>query len=171
MWNNVNLIVARGINGEIGSKNNLLWNLPTDMRFFKHTTMGHTVVMGRKTWESIGSKPLKGRTNIVITNSKSGSETINGQEVIFMGAKIFEIYLVTLYTPKLQGKVFIIGGAEIYKEFAYLADVMYITEVEREYPEADTFFKCKEEDWKEEATLLISEDSGLQFTIKKFERV
>lgn len=125
----VSIIVAIAQNGTIGDKNALLWHIKEDMRFFRTTTSGHAVVMGRKTFESLGSRPLPKRTNIVITRADrefEGALTAHSlEEAIAMVAGDEEI--------------FIIGGAQIYAEALKVADRMYITFVERDY-EGDTAF-------------------------------
>ena len=125
----VSIIVAIARNGIIGDKNALLWHIKEDMRFFRTTTSGHAVVMGRKTFESLGSKPLPKRTNIVITRAErefEGALTAHSlQEAIRMAGDDEEI--------------FIMGGAQIYREALPVVDRMYITHVERDY-EGDTSF-------------------------------
>lgn len=139
----VSIIVAIAQNGTIGDKNSLLWHIKEDMRFFRTTTSGHAVVMGRKTFESLGSRPLPKRTNIVITRADrqfEGAITAHSlEEAIAMAAGDEEI--------------FIIGGAQIYTEALSVADRMYITHVERDY-EGDTSFPAIDFDkW----TLVASE--------------
>lgn len=125
----VSIIVAIAQNGTIGDKNALLWHIKEDMRFFRTTTSGHPVIMGRKTFESLGSKPLPKRTNIVITRAErefDGALTAHSlQEAIRMAGDDEEI--------------FIMGGAQIYREALPVVDRMYITHVGRDY-EGDTVF-------------------------------
>ena len=125
----VSIIVAIAQNGTIGDKNSLLWHIKEDMRFFRTTTSGHPVIMGRKTFESLGSKPLPKRTNIVITRADrefEGALTAHSlEEAICMAGEDEEI--------------FVMGGAQIYREALSVVDRMYITVVERDY-EGDTSF-------------------------------
>ena len=125
----VSIIVAIAQNGTIGDKNALLWHIKEDMRFFRTTTSGHAVIMGRKTFESLGSKPLPKRTNIVITRADrefEGALTAHSlEEAIRMAGDDEEI--------------FVMGGAQIYAEALNVVDRMYITHVERDY-EGDTSF-------------------------------
>lgn len=134
----VSIIVAIAQNGTIGDKNSLLWHIKEDMRFFRTTTSGHAVIMGRKTFESLGSKPLPKRTNIVITRSErsfEGALTAHSlQEAIRMAGDDEEI--------------FIIGGAQIYAEALTVADRMYITRVERDYEGDTSFPKIDYSVWK-----------------------
>ena len=125
----VSIIVASAQNGTIGDKNSLLWHIKEDMRFFRTTTSGHAVIMGRKTFESLGSKPLPKRTNIVITRS----------DVAFEGALTAHSLEEAIRMAGDDEEIFIMGGAQIYGIALDVADRMYITRVERDY-EGDTSF-------------------------------
>ena len=125
----VSIIVAVAQNGVIGDKNALLWHIKEDMRFFRTTTSGHAVVMGRKTFESLGSKPLPKRTNIVITR----------QNIDFDGALVAHSLMEAIKLAGDDSEIFIIGGAQIYAEALKCADRIYLTRVERDY-EGDASF-------------------------------
>ena len=125
----VSIIVAIAQNGTIGDKNSLLWHIKEDMRFFRTTTSGHAVIMGRKTFESLGSKPLPKRTNIVITRS----------DVKFEGALTAHSLEEAIAMAEGDEEIFIMGGAQIYAIAMDVADRMYITRVERDY-EGDTSY-------------------------------
>ena len=125
----VSIIVAVAQNGTIGDKNSLLWHIKEDMRFFRTTTSGHAVIMGRKTFESLGSKPLPKRQNIVITR----------QDVAFEGALTAHSLQEAIAMAEGDEEVFIIGGAQIYAQALECADRLYLTLVERDY-EGDTSF-------------------------------
>ena len=125
----ISIIVAIAQNGTIGDKNALLWHIKEDMRFFRTTTSGHPVIMGRKTFESLGSKPLPKRKNIVITRS----------DVEFEGAFVAHSLEEAIAMADDDAEVFIMGGAQIYAQALAIADRMYITRVERDY-EGDTSF-------------------------------
>jgi dihydrofolate reductase len=125
----VSIIVAVAQNGTIGDKNSLLWHIKEDMRFFRTTTSGHAVIMGRKTFESLGSKPLPKRTNIVITR----------QDVEFEGALTAHSLEEAIRMADGDEEIFVIGGAQIYAEALKVADRLYITRVEHDY-EGDTSF-------------------------------
>ena len=127
----ISLIVAASTNNAIGKKGQLLWNLPNDMKFFKNTTWGMTVVMGRKTYESV-DKPLPGRVNIVITNQANWS----AEHVVV--AKDLPDALEKAKATNCK-EIFIIGGGEIYKQSMDIADRIYMTRVHAEL-EGDTFF-------------------------------
>ena len=125
----VSMIAAVGKNLELGKNNNLIWHFKEDMKFFKDTTMGHTVVMGRKTFESL-PKALPGRKNIVISSNA---------EYQAQGATV-----VTSVEEALQiadnEEIFVIGGGKIYAEFLPYADKLYLTEIDAECADADTYF-------------------------------
>ena len=125
----VSIIVAIAQNGTIGDKNSLLWHIKEDMRFFRTTTSGHAVVMGRKTFESLGSRPLPKRTNIVITRADRA----------FEGALTAHSLEEAIRLAEGDEEIFIIGGAQIYREALRVADRMYITRVMHDY-EGDTSF-------------------------------
>ena len=127
----LSIIAAIGKNNELGKKNALLWSLPADMEHFRNTTRGHTVVMGKKTFESIGH-PLPNRRNIVITRDETFAP--EGVEI----SKSLEDTLRSL--EKAPEEIFIIGGGEIYKQTIDKADKLYITHVEASFPDADIFF-------------------------------
>ena len=125
----VSIIVAIAQNGTIGDKNSLLWHIKEDMRFFRTTTSGHAVVMGRKSFESLGSRPLPKRTNIVITRADRE----------FEGALTAHSLEEAIRLAEGDEEIFIIGGAQIYREALRVADRMYITRVMHDY-EGDTSF-------------------------------
>ncbi len=125
----LSIISAIGKNNELGKKNTLLWNLPVDMKHFRDLTRSHTVIMGQKTFASIGH-PLPNRRNIVLT--LDDSFRAEGVEIVHSVEEVM----------KLLGdeENFVIGGGQIYKLFIEKADKFYITHVNAEFPEADTFF-------------------------------
>lgn len=133
----ISIIAAIGKNNEIGKKNGLLWNLPADMKHFRKTTSEHTVIMGQKTFESIG-RPLPKRRNIVLTQDKNLK--IEGVEIVHSLEE-----LDILLKKEKDKEVFIIGGGQIYKLFIEKADKLYITYVNGEFKEADTFFPIIDE--------------------------
>lgn len=130
------IVVAASENNVIGKNNQLLWKLPNDMAFFKNVTWGLPVIMGRKTFESFGGKPLKGRTNIVI--SRSGN--IPGAEVV-----VSSLNDAVREAEKTDSKeCCIIGGGEIYKQAMHITDVIYLTRVHATF-EGDTWFPAIDE--------------------------
>src|SRR3989338_10086277 len=157
----ISLIAAIGKNNELGKGNTLLWHLPADMKFFREKTLGHPVIMGRKTFESLG-RPLPNRHNIVITRDKTylrhGVNVVNSLEEAINSARtsLTEGEPASPHDSSGAGEeVFIIGGAEIYKQAIPIADRLYITHIEAEDENADTFLPTiDKQEWK-----LISEES------------
>lgn len=141
----VSLIVAVSENNVIGKDNNLIWNLPKDMKFFKDTTLHHHVIMGRKNFESIPHKfrPLPNRTNIII--SRNTNYTAANSLVVSSIQKALEIA-----KENSDPEPFIIGGGEIYKLALKLdlVDKIYLTRIHGIF-EGDTFFPELDNSWKE----------------------
>ena len=141
----VSLIVAASENGVIGKDNDLIWHLPKDMRFFKETTLGHHVIMGRKNFESIPHKyrPLPNRTNIIITRNSDykaeGCVVVNSVKLALEVAK-----------ENRDTQPFMIGGGQIYKLALEnnLVDKIYLTKVHHTF-DGDTFFPKLNNEWKE----------------------
>jgi len=129
----ISLIAAIGKNNELGKNNSLVWNMPADMRYFRDKT----VIMGRKTFESIG-RPMPNRRNIIITREKSYKA--DGAEVVHLLEEAINRARTPLAQLAQNKEVFIIGGAEIYKQSMNLVDRLYITHIEAEDRDADTFF-------------------------------
>ena len=127
----VSIIVAIGENGEIGANNDLLWRLPDDMKRFKELTTGHTIIMGRKTFESLPKGALPNRTNVVITRNNEAS---------FENCEIFNDLKAAIDTYKNEKEIFIIGGAEIYRQAMITADKLYVTHIHNTFENADVFF-------------------------------
>ena len=141
----VSLIVAVSENGVIGKDNDLIWHLPKDMKFFKETTLGHFVIMGRKNFESIPHKyrPLPNRTNVVITRQSDYKAE---------GCLLVNSLQASLEMSKINGDTepFIIGGGQIYKIALEqnLVDRIYLTKIHHTY-DGDTFFPELNSEWKE----------------------
>ena len=127
----ISLIAAIGKNNELGKGNTLLWSMPADMKHFRETTALHTVIMGRKTFESIG-RPLPDRKNIVITRDVNYKK--EGVEIAHSLAGALDLI------ADQNEEVFIIGGAELYKQTIEIADKLYITHVDAKDKDADAFF-------------------------------
>jgi dihydrofolate reductase len=136
----VSLIVAAGNNNAIGKDNQLLWHLPKDLQFFKQTTWAMPVVMGRKTFESLGGKPLNGRVNIIITRQTNWSH----EGVVVVHSLADAIF----YAKESDYKeVFIAGGGEIYAQALSKASKIFLTRVDANI-EGDTFFpEIDPSDW------------------------
>lgn len=126
----ISLIVAVASNGAIGKQQDLLCHLPNDLKRFKVITLGHTIVMGRRTFESLPKGALPGRTNVVVTRNADASwdntVVVNSIEEVL--------------ADSADKELFVIGGGMLYKQTLDRADRLYITHIHHEFPEADTFF-------------------------------
>ena len=158
----ISIIVAIGNNWVVGINNKLPWDLPADMEHFRRLTVGKPIIMGQKTFESIG-KPLPGRTNIVLTLDKDfhpqGCTISHSIEEAVEAAKDFE-------------EVMICGGVSIYKQFLPLADRMYLTRIEGDF-EGDAFFpEFNWGDWKEVERVehLADENNPYKYSFITLER-
>ncbi|WP_226666745.1 dihydrofolate reductase [Metabacillus litoralis] len=139
----ISLIVAMDEKHLIGKNNELPWRLPQDLAYFKRITMNHKIVMGRKTYESIG-KPLPGRENIILT--RDPSYQIEGCKILHSIDDILDLARNT------DENVFVIGGAEIFKEVLPYSDRLYITHIHHEF-EGDTYFpKLESSEWESVST-------------------
>ena len=125
----ISIIVAMDSNGVIGRENELPWHLPADLQHFKHTTMGKPILMGRKTWESIG-RPLPGRTNIVITRDSDYQAD---------GCVVVNSIDAALAAAGEQDEVMVIGGAEFYRQVLPRTDTLYLTRIHASF-DGDTVF-------------------------------
>ena len=150
------IIAAIGKKRELGKDNQLVFHLKEDMQFFRETTAGHPVVMGRKTWESLPGK-LKNRKNIVI----SRHAVAGADETVSDLPTFINDYQNT------NEEIFIIGGGSIYQEFLPYAKNLYLTEVDAT-TEADTFFPEFNTDDYAKETIKQGSENGLDFTITKY---
>ena len=155
------LIAAIGKNNELGSNNDLLWRLKSDMAFFKRTTLHHRVIMGRKSWESLPVKfrPLPNRINVVISRNErfqlEGALTFQTVEDAIADAK-----------NTTDSTTFIIGGGQIYSHClqANLVDEMYLTHVDAAFADADVFFPAiRVNEWKQETIETIEANEDNQY--------
>ena len=138
----ISLIVAASANGVIGADGELPWHLPDDFRYFKQVTMGKPIVMGRRTWESIG-RPLPGRQNIVVTRQPDFEAA---------GATVADSPDAAVAAAEEAGELMIIGGGEIYRRFLPVADKVYLTSVDAEV-EGDTHFPALDDsEWALESS-------------------
>jgi len=126
----VNIIVAVSDNLAIGRAGDMPWHISADLKYFKRTTQGHTVVMGRRTWESIGCRPLPGRRNIVVSRTMAAGE----------GFEVASSLEQAIKMTAADGESFIIGGGQLYREALPLAGRLYVTHVHTTVADADTFF-------------------------------
>jgi dihydrofolate reductase len=163
----VSAIVAAAENNAIGKNNQLPWYLPEDLKFFKRTTLGKPVLMGRKTYESLG-KPLPGRLNIVMSKQKN-IELPDG----VLQARDLSTAMETLEQQN-NDEVFIIGGGKIFEETLQDIDRLYMTRVHTTIPDADVFFPHIDHShwklaWEEPHTK--DEKHAYDFTFQRWERV
>jgi len=135
---NFSFVVAAAENDAIGKNNGMLWHLPNDLKFFKNITWAMPVLMGRKTFEALGNKPLNGRANLILTRNKSykadGAVVVNNiKDAVFFA------------TQNDYKEIMVIGGGELYKELLSKATKIYLTRVHASFPEADAFFPSLDE--------------------------
>jgi dihydrofolate reductase len=150
----ISIIVAIAQNNVIGNNNQLIWHIPGDLKRFKSITMGHTVVMGRKTFESIG-KPLPGRKNVVISRQTNFKAE---------GCLVYNSLDKALDSLKNEGEIFIIGGGEIYRLAMPISHKIYLTKIHKDFP-GDTFFpEIPMEDWEITHEELISDGVKADFS-------
>jgi dihydrofolate reductase len=160
----VSIIVAVAENGVIGAGNKLIWHLPEDLKNFKKLTTGHHIIMGRKTYESIG-RPLPNRVSVIVTRNpdyrQEGCEVVNS---------IREA--VELAENKQESEAFIIGGGQIYQDALPSVDKIYFTRVHHHF-EGDVFFsELKQEEWNvlSEQSYQLDEKHKYSFTIYEMKR-
>ncbi|ADU31667.1 dihydrofolate reductase [Evansella cellulosilytica] len=150
----ISMIAAMGKNREIGLNGEMPWHLPNDLKFFKKTTSGHSVLMGRKTYESIG-RPLPNRRNLVVTRSESFHA--DGVEVLHSLDDVKPLV-------NSEEEFFVIGGATLYEQLMPIAKRLYITSINAEF-EADTYFPAIDEiEWK-----IVSSEKGIVDEKNKYE--
>ncbi|MCQ2173568.1 MAG: dihydrofolate reductase [Bacteroidales bacterium] len=158
------LIVAVGDNYEIGVGGKLPWHLSEDLRYFKKTTHGYPVIMGRTTYFSLPVRPLPGRKNIVLN---LGGDPIPGAECVYSFDEAFR-------AAEGAAKCFVIGGASVYRAALDLMDTLYITRVHAEIREADVFFpEIREDVWER---ISVSEtirdpETGYSFEFEVYKRI
>jgi len=161
---NITLVVAASDNNVIGKDNQLLWHLPKDMRFFKNTTWGLPILMGRKTFESLGNKVLPGRLNLILSNQKN---------IKTNGATLVHSFLeaVNLAAKQDYKQLMVIGGGQIYELALPLAHTIMLTRVHTTI-EGDAFFPALNADWiKKESTFYNSDEKhSYSFDIECWQR-
>ena len=160
------IIVAIADNNAIGKDNALLWHISEDLKFFKRTTLGCPVIMGRRTFESIG-RPLPKRLNIVV--SRSGYAAPEGVRVV---ASLEEAYDLAQEETSVQ-RVFVIGGGQIYAQALEMADRLIVTHVHTVISEADTFFPAIDPSvWQvaDRSQMQHDEESGYDFEFVEYKR-
>lgn len=147
------IIAAIGKNNELGKDNNLIWHLPGDLKFFKETTTGKTIIMGRRTFESL-PRLLPNRHHIVISKSNSFPKEVSVYSNI---DDLLRDYKDT------SEEIFVIGGASIYKAFLDLSNKLYLTEIDAECDNADAYFPSFDKSLYDREELLENEDEGIKY--------
>lgn len=158
MVSNINLIACVGKNGELGKDGKLVFHLKRDMKFFVEQTKGHTVIMGRKTYEGIG-QPLSDRRNIVITHRKIDGVECSESLPFTVGRLLGEG----------EEEIYIIGGASIYKQALPYADTIYLTEVDKS-ADADVYFPEFDKTLFTKHILVSDSENGINFNIVSYRR-
>ena len=150
----LSIIVAVASDGAIGRANDLLWHLPADLKRFKELTTGHTILMGRKTFESLPRGPLPNRRNIIISRSLPTQP----------GAEIYPTIQQAMEACASDEEVFIIGGGEIYRQLLPDTEQIYLTRVQASFPDAEVFFpELDPTEWIEEAREVYPRDERNEY--------
>lgn len=161
----ISLIAAVGSNRAIGNQQQLLWHLPEDMRHFRATTRGKPVIMGRRTWESLPAafRPLPGRRNIVVSRNRAYQPP---------GATLAGSIEQALALASDADEIFVIGGAELYRQTLALADRLYLTEVADDRPGDSYFPQVSAAEWHEVSrrTASAAAGGGPRFDFVVYER-
>lgn len=166
----LSLIVAVAQNNAIGRNNELLWHISEDLKYFRSTTTGHPVIMGRKTYESIG-RPLPGRRNIVLTRGELEIPPVKNpqttsMEIVNSLEQVYEI-------ASGEGEFFVMGGGMLYNETFGKADYLYLTKIYAVAEDADTFFpEVRESEWDvvRESELMHDEENDIDFKFIVYKR-
>jgi dihydrofolate reductase len=154
------IIAAVAANGVIGAANALPWRLPDDLRRFRALTTGHAVIMGRRTWESIG-RPLPGRQNIIVTRGDAPAPP---------GTETAATLAAALAQVRLPAPAFCIGGGELYAAAMSRADILHITAIDRDF-EGDAHFPAIDPArWRESARVAGHADAGFDYAFVTYER-
>ncbi|MBZ0092631.1 MAG: dihydrofolate reductase [Sulfuricellaceae bacterium] len=157
----LSLIAAMARNRAIGIANTLPWRLPEDLKHFKALTMGHHMVMGRKTYESLG-RPLPGRTTVVVTRSP-----------FFQAQGCIVVNSIDNAISACQGddEIFFVGGAELYRQAIALADRLYLTEIQADFP-GDAFFpEFDKLAWRETERRVQRTETGLEYHFVSYDHI
>ncbi|NLX40706.1 MAG: dihydrofolate reductase [Bacteroidales bacterium] len=184
----ISLIAAVATDGAIGKGNAMPWHISDDLKYFKRVTFGKCVIMGRKTWESLGCKPLPGRDNIIISRTlfadsrqdnrtsqlSEGSQAPLTSRVHYVSSLGSALDLArTIAVEAGQNEIFVIGGGNIYRQAMEKASRIYLTRVYTSVPEADVFFpEIDMEKWRiaTRSGIAVDEKSGLNYEFLIYER-
>ncbi len=159
----LSLIAAVARNGVIGKDNQLLWHLPGDMRYFRETTRGKPVIMGRKTWESLPEKfrPLPGRLNVVVSRDRS---------YIAPGATLAASLAEAIEKAGNAEETFVIGGADLYRQALPFANRLYLTELAADFAGDACFPEIPADEWQEISRSQPAEETGLVYAFVVYQR-
>ncbi len=157
---NLSMIACVGRNLELGKNNDLIWHLPNDLKYFRKTTSGKTVIMGRRTFDSLPGI-LPKRRNIVLQMPN---------ESMIEGVEIFHDIESILRAIENDDEAFIIGGASIYRQFLEYASRLYLTEVKRSCRDAEVFFPAFNKDLYDKRIVGSGEDNGIKYDFAVYEK-
>lgn len=159
----LSIIAAVARNGVIGKDNQLLWHLPEDMRHFRETTRGKPVIMGRKTWESLPDafRPLPGRNNIVVSRNPAYQPA---------GATLVSSLNDAILKAGGAKEVFVIGGAELYRQALPIADRLYLTEIDQDFEGDASFPDIEKSNWEEASREIPHSASGIRYSFVLYRR-
>ncbi len=154
------IIAAIGKNNELGKDNGLIWHLPNDLKFFKEVTTGKTIIMGRRTFESL-PRMLPNRKHVVLSSS---NDFPDGVLVFHSLEEILD------YFKDFNEELFVIGGASIYKLFLEYASCLYLTEIDKECSEADAYFPKFDKNLYDKEIIKENSDNGINYTHVLYKR-
>lgn len=167
------LIAAVGRNRELGGGNDMLWHIPEDYRYFQETTKGHPVVMGLKTYQSLppSSRPLPERTNIVLMAPEE-LPAFDAPEGVVAAHSLEDALAYAQDVARDTGvdEVFVIGGGSVYAQALPLADRLYITEIDAEFPDAEVFFPAYKDAFPRVVRQRASSDNNYRYVFKVLEK-
>ena len=166
----VKIIACVGKNGELGKNGDLCFHIQEDMKFFRDTTMWHKVMMGRKTWESMGSRPLKCRKNYVVSRHDMTDEVPVGVSAITDPEKYLKIFADVPPEDEEYYRLFVIGGASLYQMALPYADEIYLTEVDAVCEDADVFFPKFDKTLYNRVIIKESSENDLTYTFVKYQK-
>ena len=163
----ISAIVAVDNNWGIGFNNDLLEHIPEDLKYFKQLTSGNTIVMGRKTWDSLPRKPLPNRHNLVITKDPSIYELTN--EVSFYTLRQIEVLML----KNKNVNYFVIGGGQIYEKLLPLCDRVYVTKIFKDHDQVDTYFPNLDEsdEWAPAMQSALHTYKDLTYQFWQYDRI